>query len=90
MLKELSIEIVAPVPSLFTFNCKDARLKNLAGVAFIQVKVKIQATKLYTKIHVKLICKNNYYGINETISIHSLECALDLLCHNFKNVYRQI
>ena len=49
MLKELSIDIVAPVPSLFTFNCKDARLKNLAGVAFKQVKVKIQGTKLDTE-----------------------------------------
>lgn len=49
MLKELSIDIVSPVPSLFTFNCKDARLKDLAGVSFKHVKVAVQQTKLQSE-----------------------------------------
>jgi predicted Rossmann fold flavoprotein len=37
--------IVTPVPSLFTFNIKDARIKELPGIA-TQVSVKIKDTKL--------------------------------------------
>jgi predicted Rossmann fold flavoprotein len=37
--------IVSPVPSLFTFNIKDARIKELPGVA-AQVSVKVKDTKL--------------------------------------------
>ena len=45
MLAELGHTIVPPVPSLFTFNIKDTRIKDLMGVsAFANVKVK--GTKL--------------------------------------------
>ena len=37
--------IVSPVPSLFTFNIKDPRIKELPGVA-AQVTVKVKDTKL--------------------------------------------
>ncbi|MDN3678109.1 NAD(P)/FAD-dependent oxidoreductase [Flavobacterium paronense] len=41
MLTELGHTIVAPVPSLFTFNIKDNRIKDLMGLsAFAKVKVK--------------------------------------------------
>ena len=41
MLTELGHTIVSPVPSLFTFNIKDARIKDLMGLsAFAKVKVK--------------------------------------------------
>ena len=41
MLTELGHSIVPPVPSLFTFNIKDARIKDLMGLsAFAKVKVK--------------------------------------------------
>ena len=41
MLAELGHTIVEPVPSLFTFNIKDTRIKDLMGVsAFAKVKVK--------------------------------------------------
>ena len=41
MLNQLSHTIVKPVPSLFTFNIKDARIKDLMGLsAFAKVKVK--------------------------------------------------
>jgi predicted Rossmann fold flavoprotein len=41
MLAELGHTIVPPVPSLFTFNIKDTRIKDLMGVsAFAKVKVK--------------------------------------------------
>ncbi|MDI1316168.1 NAD(P)/FAD-dependent oxidoreductase [Flavobacterium sp.] len=41
MLTELGHSIVSPVPSLFTFKIKDARIKDLMGLsAFAKVKVK--------------------------------------------------
>lgn len=41
MLTELGHTIVAPVPSLFTFNIKDSRIKDLMGLsAFANVRVK--------------------------------------------------
>jgi len=47
MLQTFGHEIVSPVPSLFTFNIKDARIKELPGVA-AQVSVKVKDTKLET------------------------------------------
>jgi len=47
MLAELGHTIVPPVPSLFTFNIKDTRIKDLMGVsAFAKVKVKVKGSKL--------------------------------------------
>ncbi|WP_371268309.1 NAD(P)/FAD-dependent oxidoreductase [Flavobacterium sp.] len=41
MLEKLGHKIVLPVPSLFTFNIKDKRIKDLMGVsAFASVKIK--------------------------------------------------
>lgn len=45
MLQQFGHAIVSPVPSLFTFNIKDARIKELPGVA-AQVTVKVKDTKL--------------------------------------------
>lgn len=45
LLEKLGHRIVPPVPSLFTFNIKDPRIENLAGVA-TPATVKISGTKL--------------------------------------------
>lgn len=42
MLKQLGHRIVPPVPSLFTFNTKDVRLKDLAGVSVENVVVRFR------------------------------------------------
>jgi predicted Rossmann fold flavoprotein len=47
MLQTFGHAIVSPVPSLFTLNIKDARIKELPGVA-AQVSVKVKDTKLET------------------------------------------
>lgn len=44
-LQKLGHTIVDPVPSLFTFNIKDARIEGLAGVASTQSEVRIEGTK---------------------------------------------
>jgi len=45
-LKDLGLDIVPPVPSLFTFNCPEAGLKHLAGVSVPAAKVRIEGTDL--------------------------------------------
>ncbi len=47
MLQTFGHAVIAPVPSLFTFNCKDSRIKELPGVAAIAT-VKVKDTKLET------------------------------------------
>lgn len=45
MLAEMGHTIISPVPSLFTFNIKDPRIKDLMGVSAV-VSVKVKGTKL--------------------------------------------
>ncbi len=45
MLSGIEHNIISPVPSLFTFNCKDIRIKNLMGIS-ANVSVKINNTSL--------------------------------------------
>ena len=45
MLQTFGHAIVTPVPSLFTFNIKDSRIKELPGVS-AQVSIKVKDTKL--------------------------------------------
>lgn len=45
MIQDFGHAIVSPVPSLFTFNIKDPRIKELPGVS-AQVSVKVKDTKL--------------------------------------------
>ncbi|MEO1054441.1 MAG: NAD(P)/FAD-dependent oxidoreductase [Bacteroidota bacterium] len=46
MLKQLHFELESPVPSLFTFNIKDERLKMLQGLSFPYVHIKVAGSKL--------------------------------------------
>jgi predicted Rossmann fold flavoprotein len=48
ILKKLSHTIIPPVPSLFTFNIKDSRLKELAGVAVKNVQCSLEGFKKTT------------------------------------------
>ncbi len=45
MLQQMGHTIVEPVPSLFTFNIKDKRIDELAGVSAPACEVKIEGTK---------------------------------------------
>lgn len=46
MLVDLNHEIISPVPSLFTFNIKDNRIKELMGLSVENVTVKVENSKL--------------------------------------------
>lgn len=49
MLQALGHSIVAPVPSLFTFNIKDERIQGLAGISVPTALVQIEKSKLEAK-----------------------------------------
>ncbi|WP_242131427.1 BaiN/RdsA family NAD(P)/FAD-dependent oxidoreductase [Aestuariivivens marinum] len=49
LLERLGHTIVNPVPSLFTFNVQDKRIKNMPGVVANNVEVKILGTNLESK-----------------------------------------
>nr|WP_297306749.1 NAD(P)/FAD-dependent oxidoreductase [uncultured Flavobacterium sp.] len=46
MLTGLGHQIVSPVPSLFTFNINDTRIKDLMGISVPNVTLKVKETKL--------------------------------------------
>lgn len=46
MLTEKGHQIVTPVPSLFTFNIKDTRIKDLMGISVPNVTLKVKESKL--------------------------------------------
>lgn len=46
ILKNLGHKIVKPVPSLFTFNIKDQRLKDLMGISFEWAEISIPELKM--------------------------------------------
>ncbi len=46
VLEQLGHKLVKPVPSLFTFNVKDRRIKNIPGVVAQNVEVKVLGTNL--------------------------------------------
>ncbi|HVD98986.1 MAG TPA: NAD(P)/FAD-dependent oxidoreductase [Cytophagaceae bacterium] len=45
-MRELGLEVVKPVPSLFTFNIPNSRLSGLQGVSVPHVEVRVEGTKL--------------------------------------------
>ncbi len=49
MLKDLGHQIVDPVPSLFTFNIDDKRIKNIPGVVAPDVSVEVLGSQLYSE-----------------------------------------
>ena len=46
LLESKGLQIIPPVPSLFTFNCKDQRIEGLMGMSFPHAEIKIAGTKL--------------------------------------------
>jgi len=46
MLSELGHHIIPPVPSLFTFNTKDTRLRDLSGVSTLRAALQVPGAKL--------------------------------------------
>jgi len=82
-LKDLGLHVISPVPSLFTFNCNDSRIKNLSGivvksqVAIKQVKLKNEGPVLITHwgFSGPAILKLSAWGARE---LNNLDYTFDL------------
>lgn len=48
ILKKLGHQIIEPVPSLFTFNIKDVRIKGLAGISMPEAEISLANSHLQT------------------------------------------
>ncbi|MDO5656166.1 MAG: NAD(P)/FAD-dependent oxidoreductase [Flavobacteriaceae bacterium] len=46
MIEKLGHSIISPVPSLFTFNCKEVRIEGLQGTSFSNAEIKIRNSSL--------------------------------------------
>ncbi|WP_298892746.1 NAD(P)/FAD-dependent oxidoreductase [uncultured Psychroserpens sp.] len=49
VLEELGHTVVQPVPSLFTFDIKDERIKGIPGVVALDVEVKVKGSNLWSE-----------------------------------------
>lgn len=49
LLEDLGHKVTAPVPSLFTFNIKDDRIKDIPGVVAQDVEVEVVGTNLFSE-----------------------------------------
>ena len=49
LIEQLGHRIIAPVPSLFTFNTKDTRLRDLAGLSMPTARLRVSGTKLQSE-----------------------------------------
>ena len=49
LLQDLSHTIIQPVPSLFTFDIKDERIKNIPGVVAPNIEVRVKETDLQSE-----------------------------------------
>ncbi|MBU2939123.1 NAD(P)/FAD-dependent oxidoreductase [Lacinutrix sp. C3R15] len=49
LLETLDHTVIQPVPSLFTFNCKDKRIKNIPGVVAQNVEIQVVGTSLFSE-----------------------------------------
>ncbi len=47
-VRELGLEVITPVPSLFTFNIPDSRLNGLQGLSVANAEVRVEGTKIST------------------------------------------
>lgn len=81
LLEDLGHTISQPVPSLFTFNIKDERIKTIPGVVAKDVEVNVLETDLYSEGPLLI----THWGMSAP-SILKLSAygALELAEHNYK------
>ena len=81
ILKSLDHKVVEPVPSLFTFNCKDPRIDGLMGISFESAEVKIKSDKLAAEGPMLI----THWGFSGPAILRlSAWGALALKAHNYK------
>lgn len=100
ILENLGHSIVQPVPSLFTFDIKDERIKDIPGVVALNVEVKVLGTDLWSEgplliTHVGMsapvILKLSAFGAIELAQRnYKFEIEVNFIRHSFKDCLEQL
>lgn len=94
LLSDLGHSIVPPVPSLFTFDIKDQRIKDIPGVVAKHVEVKVLGTNLETNgplliTHVGMsapaILKLSAFGAVQLAKLnYNFDISINFICKDFE------
>lgn len=100
LLEDLGHSIVQPVPSLFTFDIKDERIKDIPGVVALNVEVKVLGTDLWSEgplliTHVGMsapaILKLSAFGAIELAECHyKFEIEVNFIRQSFEDCMEQL
>ncbi|WP_138434919.1 BaiN/RdsA family NAD(P)/FAD-dependent oxidoreductase [Winogradskyella algicola] len=100
LLEDMGHTIVPPVPSLFTFDIKDKRIKDIPGVVAQNVEVKVLGTDLFSEgplliTHVGMsapaILKLSAYGAVELAKLnYNFEIEINFIKQDFENCINQL
>lgn len=100
LLEDLGHTIISPVPSLFTFNIKDKRIKDIPGVVVQNIDVKVIGTNLFSEgplliTHVGMsapaILKLSAYGAVELAKLnYNFEIEINFIKQDFEDCLNQL
>lgn len=100
LLEGLGHKIIQPVPSLFTFDIKDKRIKDIPGVVAKDVEVKVIGTNLVSEgplliTHVGMsapaILKLSAFGAIELAKFnYNFEIEINFICQEFEDCLDQL
>lgn len=100
LLEDLGHTIVPPVPSLFTFDIKDKRIKDIPGVVAQNVEVKVIDTNLFSEgplliTHVGMsapaILKLSAYGAVELAKLnYNFKIEINFIKQDFEDCLHQL
>lgn len=100
LLEDMGHTIVPPVPSLFTFDIKDKRIKDIPGVVAQNVEVKVLGTDLFSEgplliTHVGMsapaILKLSAYGAVELAKLnYNFEIEINFIKQDFEDCLDQL
>ncbi len=95
LLEALNLSIVPPVPSLFTFDISDQRIKNIPGVVVKQVDIKVLETDLqssgpllitHTGMSAPAILKLSAFGALQLAArSYKFKIAVNFICCSYKD-----
>ncbi len=100
VLEGLKHTIVKPVPSLFTFDISDKRIKNIPGVVVPHVEIKVLNTSLYSEgplliTHVGMsapaILKLSAFGAVQLAACdYKLDIEINFVCLSFNDCLEEL
>lgn len=100
LLENLGHTISQPVPSLFTFNINDSRIKNIPGVVASHVEVSVLGTNLYSEgpllvthwgLSAPSILKLSAFGAVELAKLdYKFQIEINFIRHSFEDCLEEL